>query len=139
MSIETAVANYVITDGTVAGLVVARIYPLRLPQNPTYPALVFRRVSGPQLHNLAGAAGRATPRLQIDCYAETYLEAKDLAAAVKARLDGYRGTMDTADSPAVTFTVDTCKLENSLDFDESDVPNKTLHRIAQDYIVNHRE
>lgn len=139
MTIQRAVANFVITDSAVTALVTQRIYPQRLPQNPEYPALVFRRVSGPQVHNLAGAAGRAVPRVQIDCYAETYTQMEALADAVKARLDGFRGTMTTADSPALSFVVDTCKLENSLDFDESDVPNKTLHRRAQDYMVNHRE
>ena len=122
MSIETEVRTRLTSDGTVSGLVSTRIYPKRLPQNPTYPALTFGRVSGVRLHNLAGVAGRGTPRIQIDSWAKTYLGAQALAAAVRASLDGFNGTLTTIKA--------TIRIDNEIDFDEPGIDQAGVQQVV---------
>lgn len=126
MSLETELRARLAADAGVSALVAARIYPLRLPQTPVYPALTYRRVSGLGVHNLSGAAGRGRSRIQVDCWAETYLGAQALAAAARASLDGFNGTLVTL--RAVIFR------ENELD-DFEDAPE--LYRVIQDWRISH--
>jgi hypothetical protein len=84
MSPGEAIRAVLIADPTVAGLVGARIYPSLMPQGPTLPAIVYQVISEVPESSLAGTSvGRLTAsRLQIDCYATTYLAAHALADAV---------------------------------------------------------
>lgn len=85
------------TDGTVPGLVSARIYPHRLPQGATLPAVVYHRVGGADEAGLDGLHGICHQRLQIDCYAATRLVADQVATAVRDAIagDSGRGTWGT--------------------------------------------
>lgn len=91
--IESELRTHLLTESTITSLVGARIYPVLLPQAPTFPAMTYQRVSGSRVQSLTGPSGMAHPRFQIDCWAQTYDGAKELAAAVMTELDGYRGTM----------------------------------------------
>ena len=44
-------------------LVVSRIYPLILPQNPTLPAVTYQRIDGIREDGIAGSHGLAHPRI----------------------------------------------------------------------------
>lgn len=128
MTIETETHARLAANGTISGLVSTRIYPLILPKSPTMPALVYHKVSGPRVHDLDGASGRALPRIQIDSWADTYTGAQALAAAVRGSLDGYNGLLTTI---RATF-----KLDNEIDDYEEDTK---LYRVIQDYIISHTE
>lgn len=134
MTVESEIVARLEVDGAVTALVGsgddARIYPVLLPQDPTYPAVTYQRVSGARLHNLAGTAGFAMPRLSINCWSRTYGEAKSLAAAIRASLDGFDGTLATIRA--------TIKIVNEIDLPEQE-PKPDVYRILQDYTVNHRE
>lgn len=130
MSIETEIRTRLAADATVSGLVSTRIYAVKLPQKPTYPAVTYSRVSGERLHNLGGTSGRARMRLSISSWATTYVGAQALAAAIRASLDGFNGTLTTIDAVIL--------IENEIDLSE-DEPNPDLYRILQDYMVNHTE
>ena len=91
--IETALRGALIADAGVVALVAARVYPVVLPQAPVYPALTFQTISGESHYGLGGASGLASPRVQIDCYAETFDAVMALRSAVIACLSGYRGTI----------------------------------------------
>lgn len=131
MTIETEIRTRLAADGTIAGLVGTRIYAVRLPQDPSYPAIIYSRVSGVRLHNLDGPAGRAMPRLSIDCWSETYVGAQALAAAVRASLDGFNGSLATLKAVIL--------IENEIDLFDADAGQEGAYRIVQDYIVNHEE
>ena len=128
MTLETELVTRLNADGTVSGEVGTRIYPVKLPQDPTYPAITYNRVSGVRLHDLDGTAGRATPRLSINSWAATYAGCQTLAAAVRASLDGFNGTLTTIKC--------VISLENEIDLFEQDV---SIYRILQDYFVSHIE
>ncbi len=136
MNIEQGLITYLLTDTDLMALVgngdsplTARIYPLLLPQDYTGPAMTYQRISGPRLHNLAGPAGRAMPRIQFDIYASTYSAAKNVADKLRAALDGHTGTMGTVKVGATT-------LDNDIDGYQSDVET---YRISMDFIISHIE
>lgn len=89
MTIEEAIYSYLSGESGITDLVGTRIYPLVLPQNTEYPAITYYRVSGPEHHD----KDVAYPRIQLTAWAETYEEAKTVAAEVKAALQRFKGTM----------------------------------------------
>lgn len=93
MTIEEAIQAHLLATPNVAALVGVRVYPVKMPQRPTYPAVVYNRISGPREHSQDGSSGLAHPRFQLDCFAATYAGAKDLASKVRLALDGFRGSM----------------------------------------------
>lgn len=90
--IESALRALVLADSAVSALIGTRLYPQKLPQDPTYPAATYQRIDGPRLYDHGGATGLAEGRFQFDVWATTYSSAKAVAAAVRAALSGYSGT-----------------------------------------------
>lgn len=78
MSVETDFYSAVTGDATLAALVGTRVYPAILPDNATLPALVYSVISQVPI----GSGGCESTRVQVDCYAATYL------TGVKALRDG---------------------------------------------------
>lgn len=94
MAFESDLTTFLKADGGVAALVTARIYPLRLPQVPTFPAIVYQTVSTVVLdHNHGGAGRLLRSRVQFTCWAASHAGADALADALRSALDGYAGTM----------------------------------------------
>jgi len=71
-------------NGTVAGLVSARVYPLILPQKPTLPAVAYQQVSDGANEGTTSLHGQW---YQFGCFALTYAGAQALANAVEAALE----------------------------------------------------
>jgi len=128
---ESALRTYILAGGAVDALVSDRMYPGKMPQEPTLPLLVYQRVSGPREHDMDGAAGIANPRIQIDAWATTYAGVKTLATAVRKRLDGYSGDVG---SPAVNVIV--AMLLNDRDLYDAETE---LWRISMDFEIMHYE
>src|SRR5262245_57821961 len=78
-----------LTQAPIVAIVGNRIYPLILPQTPTYPALSYQRIS-----NTAqiGSTELRETRYQINCWASTYATAQQLATAVKTSMEEYKAT-----------------------------------------------
>lgn len=87
--VEALFAN-LSTLGTAAG---TRIYPIRLPEKVTLPAVTYQQVSAPKYHTQSGPSSVHSPRFQLNCWAETYLAAEQLAQEFVLALDGYQGNM----------------------------------------------
>ena len=126
---------YVLSDATVAALVNSRMYPVKLPQNVTYPALSYNQVSGVRIYDLCGPTGRAKPRISINSWGESYADARALADAVRRAIQGFRGTL--GDSPGAQ--IDDVKLDNEIDLDEPEAGTVGVYRVMQDYIISHVE
>ena len=78
----------------VAPLVGDRLYFAVAPQNERRPRIVLALVSARSGHTFAGRGGYVIGRMQVDCLAPTYPQAKELAKAAQDALDGYTGTTD---------------------------------------------
>lgn len=89
MTIGIKLYSALAADAGVSALVSDRIYPVLLPQTPTYPAISTQLISNsPQ----QGSTTVREARYQVNCWAVTYPAAKSLATAVKAALEEYTAT-----------------------------------------------
>lgn len=127
--IEQGIHWHLKSDSGVAALVSTRVYPVLLPQNPTYPAITYQRISGPRVPIYDGPSTMAAPRFQIDSWSETYAGAKALAEAVREAMDCFHGTM----SPV---TVGVCEIITETDLYDDEA---RVFRVLQDYRILHRE
>lgn len=82
---------FLTSNPAIAAVVGSRVYPVQLPQKPTLPAVRYNTISGLRTQSQPGVQGLRRPRVQIDCYAETYAAAVNLRELVAARLNSYRG------------------------------------------------
>lgn len=131
-TLEAALVSILEDDSGVGAIAGDRIYALVLPQGVVYPAIRWQRISTPRLKSTSGPSGRARPRFQIDCYAGTHAEALSLAAAVRAALDGFSGTV-----AAVVISSSGAEDEGS-DF-EPDVGASGVYRERLDFLISHTE
>jgi len=131
---------FLLSDAPVAALVGTRIYPVKLPQNVTYPAMTLLRVSSAPPTPLKGKTSLNHERIQIDCWvretsgATPFTAALALGAAVRERLEGYVGPMsDTRTSPATVYTT-AVQFADEREFFEADV-NGGYYRHSADYLL----
>jgi hypothetical protein len=129
MTIETELRAYTLAGPEVAALVGTRMYPQKLPQNPTLPALVYQRIDTRRLHDMAGPDALPRPRIQIAAWASSVADAWDVVNAVRERLDGYRGAMGVID-------VQSCLCVGERDVDD---PDTGRTGVEQDYQIQFRE
>ena len=130
MTIEKDIHYKLSNDTDVSALASSRVYPMKLPQGWTLPAITYQRVSGVREHNLSGPSGRARPRFQIDCWASDYDGAKDLADKVRLCLDGLKDDINTeSDVGGITLEADRDIWEENID----------AYRISMDFIIPHFE
>jgi len=122
----------------VAALAGDRIYPVQLPDAPTYPGLVVTQVFGGGNYDLEGDVGVENCRVQIDCYADTgQAAANDLATAVRQFLSGFRGGGDSGNA----CPIQCCTCINNIDMSEPS-PERAgprLRRRILEFIVWHTE
>jgi hypothetical protein len=105
---EAVLLRALAANPQVARLVGRRIYAVVAPQSATYPFAVYRRTAVSREQTLASPMG--VPRLSVDyeVYGGTYEQAREVANAVRACLDGYGGA-------ALGCTVSQVSLESEAD------------------------
>lgn len=89
MTISTLVKAALAGDSSVTALVGTRVYPLILPQTPTYPAITYQRISSTGTN---GNTALRASRYQVNCWATTHAGAQALAGAVKTLFEEYTST-----------------------------------------------
>jgi Protein of unknown function (DUF3168) len=107
----------------VQALVGTRIYPMRAPQSPTYPLVIYQQISGDHLEGHQGSAGAVKARFQYGSVATDYSKAHQVAEAVRSALQGWR-------DPAIGIQGTT--LVTELDFEDE---NLGLYRVLADYFI----
>lgn len=109
-----------------------RIYPQKLPQNPTLPAITFNQVSAVRAYQLSGPAGKARRRISINCWGTTYKSASELAEVV-------RGVLEPFDGYWADTNIGHIQLDNEFDLFEEEAGTTGVYRVVQDYIIAHLE
>ena len=120
--------------GTLA-LVNTRIYPLRLPQGPTYPAIRYQLIGAPETHLMGNDPGSVHSRVQIDCYAETYRSAHLLKAEVRDALSRWEGTVGGV-------VVDHLFLDDWRDMEEPTLEHdgeQGIYRVMMDLVAHYSD
>jgi hypothetical protein len=88
MSIELQKGFYSMITGTSPQTSAAgRVYPM-LPQGVTLPAILYQQVTASRQHALDTTVGVTSVTLQVDCMADTDVDAWTLADEVRAILHG---------------------------------------------------
>jgi hypothetical protein len=126
--IEEAVRDIIRTNGGVSAIT-TRCFPVKVPQNPTFPFILYQKVTATRHQDLSGGSGLTQARFQIEAWAETYSRAKELANAIRDALDGYTGTSGTV------------KVWSILILSEFDMYEETIDclRVIMDFSVWHTE
>jgi hypothetical protein len=114
-----------------------RIFTARLPQGEVRASIVYSRISGQGDHHMQGPSGLDRPRAQVDCWAPTADAADLLARRVKARIDGYRGSVLWGEnSPEEAVVVKGIFFDSEReDYDDT----AKLYRSSKDYFVWYAE
>lgn len=97
---------------TIAGL---RVFALIAKQGTPLPRITFQRVGNAPVTDFGGSSNLDQVRIQVDCWADDYLESKTLASQTRAILE------------AQSF-----KALLISDFDEYE-PDTRIYRVRQDY------
>lgn len=130
MTLDQALFNYLSTFAGLTALIGTRVYPRVLPQNPTYPAVTYQRVSSTRMRTMGAPLLGAEPRIQFTIWAETHLAARAIATQLRAALEGYTGTMGGAGG------VDVLGAQEQNDLDDYE-PLTKLHQAILDFTIWH--
>ncbi|MBE3590007.1 MAG: DUF3168 domain-containing protein [Firmicutes bacterium] len=125
MSVEADLRSCLVAYAPLAALVSSRIYPLALPESPTLPAISYQRISRRNERTMGSPVAVQVARFQLDCWAQSYGQAKDVAAQVMAALDGRSGAMGGT-------TILDAHVVSELDLYE---PDTKLYRVTVDVEV----
>jgi hypothetical protein len=142
MEIDEALVAHLTSDGAISALVGSKVRPLRADPDDTAPYIVYQRIvtteehshSGPtgvQLpHSHSGPTGVQLPRFQFSCVGTSYDQARDLAIAVRASLNGFSGEMGGGGGVQVARI----KVDNEVEDYEFDT---NLERVLLDATISH--
>jgi hypothetical protein len=75
-------------QAALAGLVAGRVYPVRLPDAPVFPAIRYSTVNTNYLNTLCGQTNLSESRYRIDVFATTITEAEQIAASILSIMRG---------------------------------------------------
>lgn len=129
MSIEDAIYSRASGYAGLSALVVTRIYPDKLPQKPTYPAVTYQRVSSQRPAAMNADVGVMRERFQFDVWATTRASQDAVAAQVLACFARWRGTVSD-------IVVQDSYFENRIDLGEDpNIPG--LRHTALDFEINY--
>jgi hypothetical protein len=124
----TALRARLVANGPVNALVGTKIYPLIAPQNAALPYVRYQVISDLRDEHLKGYDGARVSRVQIDCFAATYIAARDLANKIIAAV------ATPATESGVKFG--RVKAEGPRDLGEDTTAGYT-HRASIDLLVEH--
>ena len=127
--IDEALRSMLVGDSGVTAIVSTRVFNGQVPQNTALDALSFSRITAQRSLAHHGPTAMTDSIFQISCWASSLLNAKNLAAAVRRLLHGFRGTVATVE-------IGIARVINEIDsFD----PETGVYLIAVEAALLHRE
>ena len=125
MGMQSALATRIEAAGTIAG---DRVHWVAVPQDTALPYIRMQTASDPRPEHLKDYHGARQTRVQVDCFAERYAQARALAEAVIAGMA----------TPAVVEGVrfGRGKATGPRDLGD-DTTGKFVHRASVDLLVEH--
>jgi hypothetical protein len=88
MSLETAIFTLLTGNANIKRMVTRRVYPIVLPQNCEFPAISYQRVTGARINDLSGYGNLQNALIQVDTWATSYDEVKELGAHIHTAMNG---------------------------------------------------
>lgn len=81
--VEVELNEHLLNIEEITSFVEDRIYPLTAPENSETPYITYQNISDNDLTDYEGVNYANKTRFQIDVFAETYAEAKQIKGAIK--------------------------------------------------------
>jgi len=102
------------------------------------PRITYSIIANTHERHIAGGTDLAHPTVRIECWAASHLEAKDLAKAVRQRLDNFTGTLGGG---TTTVSVDICFLRSETDefVPEEEATGRAVYKRTLDFEIWYRE
>lgn len=88
------------------------VYPLRVPQSKTFPAVTYQIISNSPTYCKQGDVGLDRKRIQINIFAKHYDQQEALAGIIRTSLSGYSGLIMGSDILAIKYETETDLFEN---------------------------
>jgi hypothetical protein len=89
-----AIVAFLLTQATITAVVNNRIQPIPAPEDLSqYLLITYQSPSDVSENANDGPVGVTTMRIVFDCLAQRYLDARNLARALKLVLNGFSGTL----------------------------------------------
>ena len=137
MNIRGAMRTFLVLASGIPSLLGApeNIFVSRVPPGTQRRYVVLHSPGGDPAHmHLGGPAAFGTPLVQVECWADTMEGVEELADAVDAGLNGYRGAMGD-------LWVHACVRRDRrgpLLEDRQDGSADPIYSVQLDYVVSHR-
>jgi len=131
MEIDEALVAHLTGDAAVSALIGTKVRPLRADPDDTAPYIVYQRIVTTEEHSHSGPTGVQRPRFQFSCVGSSYAQARTLAIAVRASLNGFSGLMGGAGG----VTVGWVNVDNEVEDYEFDT---NLERVILDATISHK-
>jgi hypothetical protein len=101
--IGTAIYSRLSNYAGLVALVADRVYPQKVPQDCPLPAVRITETMQAATHTLQADSALKRALYQVSVFAQTYAEAKAVAAQVQAALQDYSGTVATVAINRIIF------------------------------------
>lgn len=102
MSLEANLQKIITESASFTAISGTRFYPVLLPEDATLPAATYQRITTTRDYTTTGPVALNRVRMQVDCWARTYSEVKQLQVALLAVLDD-RNTYAGTDIDSITL------------------------------------
>lgn len=100
---EAVLRAALVANANVTAMVGTRVYPLLAPKTASLPFITWRRAGISREHTLAGPMGMPNVSVEMQTFAATYEDARELSDRVRLVLDGYGGTVDNTEVKNVSL------------------------------------
>lgn len=128
-SVREALIQHLIHAPTIFALVGGRVYPKRIPEGESVPAITVTKVSNSYEKVHRERSISKTPRYQVVSWADSADAAESLAALIETVLDGFLGTLGYG---TATMRVEAITIEGENDDDDEEIG---LAWVNQDYAI----
>ena len=95
--IENKMFLHLSTVNGLSTFIGTRIYPMKMPQPPTYPSIVYTRINTRAENSIGGYTSLQQVYIQIDIYSTGYAQSKSISTALHVAMGsatGYKALLD---------------------------------------------
>jgi hypothetical protein len=129
-TIDDAIYTLLTSDPNLAAQIGDRVHPIRMPQEPTLPALVYQLISGGTSYSLSGDSRYRDAMFQVSVFDTTFFGCTELVEKVIRSLSAFRGTAGGIDVQMVRHN-------NTIDIPEDEPHEYTIFHRALDFEISY--
>ena len=97
MSTKAAIRDWLLSDAAIANKISNRVFPGKVPQGESFPAIVLQKISRSHEYHLTGELGIGSEMIQVDVYdrgRNARWSVEYIAELIRLRMSGYRGQLN---------------------------------------------